>query len=331
MEAQVPALYDKHFPHFPLVKQDGKWGFCLHMNMTEAIQEYGFDCKIRKLSPKTIVNYQKQLKYLQRYLEVEFEVTEIEEVKSLHIKHFLAMMDDRGRKARYINDLLKVFKTFFSYLRKEGYLKERPTANIKNMKQPKVKILTFSNAEIRRMLNYYDGRNFLDIRNRTMIALFFDTGMRLNEVISLEASQIHDDYILVHGKGAKERVVPVSPYLAKTMLHYQAVRERFFEGAKLPEKYFFVSRTGKKLTPEAITKFLKRAAQEVRVNDQIRVSPHTFRHTFAHMQLKNGLDLYTLSRVMGHESVAITQRYLEGIQDKEVIEASMRTGVLANL
>ena len=164
-----------------------------------------------------------------------------------------------------------------------------------------------------------------------MIALFFDTGMRLSEVITMEQNQIHEDFILVHGKGAKERVVPVSPYLAKMLLHYTAAREYNFESTKLPEKYFFVSRTGKKLTPEAITKFLKKAARDVGVNDQIRVSPHTFRHTFAHMQLKNGLDLYTLSRVMGHENVAITQRYLEGIQDKEVLEAAMKTGVLANL
>ena len=270
------------------------------MFMSEAIQEFGFDCKIRKLSPKTITNYQKQLKYLQRYLDSEFGVKEVEAIKSLHIKQFLSMKDDQGCKARYINDLLKVFKTFFNYMKKEGHIKERPTANIKNMKQPKVKILTFNSSEVRKLLNYFNGKTFLDIRNRAMLALFFDTGMRLSEVITMEQNQIHEDFILVHGKGAKERVVPVSPYLAKLLLHYTAAREYNFEGAKLPEKYYFVSRTGKKLTPEAITKFLKKAAKDVGVNDQIRVSPHTLRHTFAHMQLKNGLDLYTLSRVMGH-------------------------------
>ena len=125
--------------------------------------------------------------------------------------------------------------------------------------------------------------------------------------------------------------MPVSPYLAKSMMQYRLVREKHFEGYKLPERYLVVSRTGKKLTAEAITKFLKKAARDVGVNDQIRVSPHTCRHTFAHMQLKNGLDLYSLSRVMGHESVAITQRYLEGLEDQEVVEAAIKTGVLAHL
>ena len=84
------------------------------MFMSEAIQEFGFDCKIRKLSPKTITNYQKQLKYLQRYLDSEFGVKEVEAIKSLHIKQFLSMKDDQGCKARYINGLLKMFKTFFN-------------------------------------------------------------------------------------------------------------------------------------------------------------------------------------------------------------------------
>ena len=64
---------------------------------------------------------------------------------------------------------------------------------------------------------------------------------------------------------------------------------------------------------------------------KVRVSPHTCRHTFAHLQLKNGLDLYSLSRLMGHESVAITQRYLEGIKDDEVLKKGQRCGVLQNL
>ena len=76
---------------------------------------------------------------------------------------------------------------------------------------------------------------------------------------------------------------------------------------------------------------MKKAAKEVGVNPNVRVSPHTCRHTFAHLQLRNGLDLYSLSRLMGHENVAITQRYLEGIKDDQVLKAAQKTGVLQNL
>jgi site-specific recombinase XerD len=115
-------------------------------------------------------------------MEQEFQIKEFEDVRSFHVKSFLSMMDDKERKARYINDLLKVFKTFFNYLKKEGHIKERPTANVKNMKQPKVKIITFTESEIRKLLNHFSGRTFLSIRNRAILAMFFDTGMRLTEV-----------------------------------------------------------------------------------------------------------------------------------------------------
>ena len=198
------------------------------MYMKDAIAEYGFDCRIRKLSPKTIDCYTKQLRYFQEYLEQNHAVTYLEQVKKAHIKSFLAMMDSKNRKPQYINDLLKVFKTFFAYTVREGHIHINPTAGIKNVKQPKVKIITFSELEIRRMLNYYHGRDYLSTRNRTMIALFFDTGMRLNEVMTLCPEQIRDDHILVHGKGNKERMVPVSPYLAKALMQFQIVRGGYF-------------------------------------------------------------------------------------------------------
>ncbi len=300
------------------------------MYMKDAIAEYGFDCRIRKLSPKTIDCYTKQLRYFQEYLEQNHAVTYLEQVKKAHIKSFLAMMDSKNRKPQYINDLLKVIKTFFRYAQKEEYIQVNPAESIKNVKQPKVKIITFSELEIRRMLGHYHGRDYLSVRNRTMLALFFDTGMRLNEVITLCADQIRDEYILVHGKGNKERLVPVSPYLAKALMQFQSVRHGYFDD-RIHEKYLFLSYRGYKMTQESVTKVLKEAAVAVGVNRQVRVSPHTCRHTFAHLQLKNGLDLYSLSRLLGHSSIAITQRYLEGIRDDQVIHMAQKTGVLSNL
>ena len=300
------------------------------MHFNDGIVEFGFDCKARKLSDKSISNYQKQLRYLLRYLEAEFQVNQVEEVRSFHIKQFLVDMADKGRKPQYINDLLKVFKTFFNYMKKEGYIKERPTASIHNMKQPKVKIITFSEDEIRKMLHYYQGRNFLNIRNRTMIALFFDTGMRLTEVMTLQPEQIREDSIIVHGKGNKERLVPVSASLAKALMQYQMVREAYFE-AKLPERYLFVSKNGRKLTQEAITKVLKKAAADVGVNCNVRVSPHTCRHFYAQQHIKMGTDLYTISRLLGHENIQITQTYLNSLRDKEVISISKQKSVLLSL
>ena len=300
------------------------------MTFTDAIKEFELDCKIRHLSPKTIDNYRKQLRYLERFLASEFSITMIEDVKASHIKRFLSAKDDAGRKPQYVNDLLKVFKTFFNYLETEGHIGSSPTKRIRNMRLPKLKLRTFTEKNILDMIHYYNGRSFIEIRNQAMIAMLFDTGVRLSELMELVETQIHEDSIMIYGKGAKERVVPVSPFLSKALLRYSMVRESYFRGI-LHDKEYFLSRTGRKLTPEAVAKMLKKTAKAVGVSDDIRVSPHTCRHTFAHLNLKNGIDLYTLSRLLGHESVSITQRYLDGITDENVIRIARKSGVLENL
>lgn len=301
------------------------------MKIREAITEFHFDNQVRKLSLKTIKLYDRQLEYLAAHLEQEAGITDLVDVRSIHIKKFLVGKADAGRKPQYINDLLKAFKVFFKYCVQEGHIPTDPCAKVQNVKQPKVKIRTFNEEEIRKMLNYYSGRKFTDIRNKTMLAMFFDTGMRLNEVLTLKQEQIHDEYIIVHGKGNKERLVPVSPFLAKLLLKYRIVRDSYFHVNTIPQNYVFVSYRGLQLGQQAVANILKEAGDAVGVRKDIRVSPHTCRHTFAHLQLKNGLDLYSLSRLMGHENISITQRYLDGIRDDEVLTAAKQTGVLAHL
>lgn len=123
-------------------------------------------------------------------MEQEYRIKNVEQVTTAHIKMFLAMMDDKQRKPRYINDLLKAFKTFFNYLKREGHIQDNPTTKVKNMKQPKTKILTFSEDEIRRLLNHFGGKNFLSLRNRAILAMFFDTGMRLTELPKTAEEQL---------------------------------------------------------------------------------------------------------------------------------------------
>ena len=300
------------------------------MKISEAVDEFTVDCRIRKLSVRTIRNYMMMLKLIRQHLESQ-GITELEAIRPSHLKQFLLAKEDAGSKPAYVNDLLKVIRVFFRFACQEGFIKTSPVVNIHNVKQPKLKLRTFSEAEIRRMLNYFGGSGFLQVRNRTMLALFFDTGMRLAEVLNLTEEQIHEEHIMVYGKGNKERLVPVSPYLARLLMRYLRLREKYFAEKLPPKPYVFVSYKGNRLTAEAVTRFMKKAAAEVGVSPDVRVSPHTCRHTFAHLQLRNGLDLYSLSRLMGHENIAITQRYLDGIRDDEVLEKARATGVLAHL
>ena len=163
-----------------------------------------------------------------------------------------------------------------------------------------------------------------------MLMMLFDTGLRISEIMDMKPSQIRQGYFVVYGKGRKERVVPQNPIVSKWLMKYERVRESYFQYRRAEDCYF-LSKNGRRLTPEAVNKFMKKASKSVGVNPLVRVSPHTCRHTFAHQELKNGLDLYSLSRLLGHESVSITQRYLEAVRDEQVLTSARNTGVLAHL
>ena len=298
--------------------------------MKGLVQEFIFDCKVRNLAPRTIHNYEKQLNYFTRYLKEAQGVEDLEDLRPIHIKQFIVMLQNKKNKPSYVNDLLKAIKCLCSYAFEEGYTAEHLAKKVKNVKEPKVLIHTFSDDEIVRMVQFYDGNDYLSIRNRLMLMMLFDTGLRISEIIDMKPSQIRQGYFVVYGKGRKERVVPQSAIVCKWMMKYERAREAYFlyKGA---EDFYFLSKNGRRLTPEAVNKFMKKAAKKVGVNPLVRVSPHTCRHTFAHQELKNGLDLYSLSRLLGHESVSITQRYLEAMRDEQVLTSAKKTGVLANL
>lgn len=300
------------------------------MLLKSLVTEFGFDCQVRELSPRTIRNYEKQLSYFLNFLEQKHGITALEDVTPAHIKEFINAFQLKGCKPSYVNDLLKAVKCLFSYAFNENYTPHLLTKNIKNLKEPIVLIHAFSSAEIADMINYHGGSDFLSLRNKVITMVLFDTGIRVAELINMMPDQIQDGYFIIHGKGRKERVVPLSPFVGKWLRKYMAVRSNYFE-YKFAANNVFVSKNGKPLTEEAISKFLKRTARAVNVNPNVRVSPHSLRHTFAQQQLKNGIDLYSLSRLLGHTSVSITQRYLNSLEDAHILTAASKTGVLANL
>ena len=287
------------------------------MCLKDLRDEFIYDCECRHLAKGSVRNYKAATRFLLEYLELK-QITELEDVRPRHIRDLMKEKQDAGSTSRYINDLLKVWRTWFNYLVNEGYLEERdnPAKKVKCLRQPRTIIDTFTVAEMKRMIQFYDGKDFLEVRNKTIIMLLFDTGMRCNEMILMEPEDIKQDYILVkHGKGSKERVVPKSPALSKQLVKYCTLRDGYLKEHPTRYKNLFPSKNGKPMTDEAVARILKHAAKEVGVSSSVRVSPHTCRHTFAQMQLKNGLDLYSVSRLMGHAVHADDPHFLGAPDD----------------
>ena len=131
------------------------------MLLTDAAKEFEFNCQCRKLSDKTIRNYGKLIGYLLDYLKEQHKVLCLEDVRPMYIKAYLMMLQERGAKPQYINDQLKAFKVLFRYLYEEGYTDSILTERIKNVKQPKTIIKTFTEQEVKKMTEYYSGHTYV--------------------------------------------------------------------------------------------------------------------------------------------------------------------------
>ena len=297
-----------------------------YMEMRDYVEEWTIDMKVRELTEGSI-NINRNL--LQYYLDY-CKATTPQDITTSSIKEFMLYKKENGCKPQYINNLLKTIKVFCNWLVEENYLKRNPAEKVQKMKLPKTKIHTFSKSEIYKLVNFYNKPIYNEIKLKVIFMMMFETGMRINEILTLKKEQIKDDYIIVYGKGNKERIVPKTPILAKWLKRYEREREHYFK-YRLHQDHYFLSKTGKLLTNEAIAHAMKVAGKAIGISDDIRVSPHTCRHTFAQQQLENGLDLYSLMRLMGHTNISITQKYLEGIKDKQVINQALQTSVLRNL
>lgn len=299
------------------------------MKINEAVKEFLVECEIRRFTAKTQRGYKNALAVIRRVMEEELEIVDMDDMTMPAIKKFTQVMVKRGHKGTYINGLLKVTKSFIQYCYDEGIggfdTKRR---NFTWVREDKPVITAFKPRDVRYLLDSCRGNDFLDIRDLTIFTTFFETGIRCGELYSIKPEHIKDDYILItNGKNRKERVVPISPPLKKAMMRYERARTNYF-AYKTTDDYYFLSYSGRQLTNSGIEHMFKRRGKGI---TDVRVSPHTCRHTWAQAQLKMGTDLYTVSRLLGHENIRITQIYLESLQDADIIKMSKNTSVLLNM
>lgn len=300
------------------------------MQIKTVYSEFLFECEVKHFSQKTMKGYRNNLSRFFNYLDEKYSIQDVEEITARQIKDFFKELWRNGRKVTYTNGLLKVFRAFFKYALQEEYISTNPCAKVPWGKEDIILIKTFSDDEVKRMLDVFNERDYMSIRNKAIIAMLVDTGIRNNELCELKTEDVYDGYIKIFGKGSKERMVGISPYLQKCIIKYVNARRGYF-AYKNVEEHFFLSKNGKKLTVEAVERLVAKAGEIAEVDSSIRCSPHTLRHYFAQAQLRNNLDVYSLARLMGHNNIKITQRYLQSMQDKDVIERGIRSSPIMNL
>lgn len=297
------------------------------MRISSAIRDYLIEIEVRRYTPKTIRGYRNNLGLFLRFCEQITGIDEVEEITPGIVRKFTKQMTDRGKKGTYVNGLLKNVKSFLQYCYDEGYGGFNTKHNFKWCKQEKPVILTFRPENVRDMLDDCKGGDFVAVRDKAVLTTLFETGIRCWELCCMGAEDIHDDFIVINGKGHKQRVVPITAILRKSLLKYESAKENYF-ALKTVDNYYFLSFHGRQLTNSAVEHIVKRHGSGI---EGVRVSPHTCRHFFAQQQIKMGTDLYTISRLLGHENVQITQTYLNSLRDEEIIQIAKQQSVLMNL
>jgi integrase/recombinase XerD len=280
------------------------------MKWNDSIIDYSHFLKIeRGLSFHTIQNYLRDVKKLISFLEKEYKHSSPIEINEEVIQKFvyeIAKEISPRSQARIISGL----RSYFDYLIFENYRESNPTDLIE---APKIGVKlpdTLSEQEINSLISAIDLSKGEGERNRAMLETMYSCGLRVSELIHLKISDLFFDegFIKIVGKGNKERFVPIHFRAQKYIIMYINEIRTFLSIKKGFEDTLFLNRRGKSLSRQMIFMILKDLAIKINLNKKI--SPHTFRHSFATHLLKNGADLRAIQQMLGHESITTTEVYV---------------------
>ena len=230
------------------------------------------------------------------------------EVDALTIRGYLAALYRKNSKATIARKLSAV-RSFFSYLLQQGSVEHNPAETVLTPKQEKRIPHYLTVDDVFRLLDQIQDDTLLGLRNRAIFETLYSTGTRISELAGLDTTTVNlDEYIIrVHGKGNKERVLPIG---APAVAAIRAYRDRLWQEARIApdaDGPLFRNRNGGRLTPRSMARILTRLVHQCGL--LVPASPHTLRHSFATHLLDAGADLRTVQELLGHESLSTTQKY----------------------
>ncbi len=273
----------------------------------------------RSLSDNSVQAYMRDVKKFANYA-IPLELSELNITRE-NISDFLAKTQDDNISARSQARIISGIKAFYKYLIMEDYLKVNPTELIES---PKIGLKlpdTLSLIEIDKLISAVDLSTKQGERNRAIIETLYSCGLRVSELTSLQLSNIHfkEGYLKVIGKGDKERLAPIGGRAIKYLTLYINEVRNHQTIKKGHEDFVFLNNRGAKLTRVMIFLIIQKLTEEIGLKKKI--SPHTFRHSFATHLIEGGADLRAVQEMLGHESITTTEIYTH--LDKEYLRSNI--------
>lgn len=260
----------------------------------------------RRLSPHTDSNYRRDLERFMRFCESS-GVHDWQRVDSQHVRSFAAAQFRQGQSPRTIQRRLSALRSFFNFLLREpdSAVKANPAIDVRAPKASKRLPATIDADQMARLLSFRTDET-LDVRDKAIMELFYSSGLRLSELVSLNLSDLDlpDRTVRVTGKGSKTRVVPIGRYALDALSVW--LKER--AGMAQPgEDAVFVARHGRRLLQRAVQTRIGLWARRQGLG--VHLHPHLFRHSFASHLLESSQDLRGVQELLGHANIATTQIY----------------------
>lgn len=261
----------------------------------------------RGMSDNTLEGYTDDVNKLIGYLSTAGLA--VESVTPDDLQTFAADLHDLGICTRSQARILSGVKSFFRFLKMEGYIDSNPALTLEAPKRGKKLPSVLSVEEIDAMIDAIDMSAPEGQRNRAIIETLYGCGLRVSELVNLEISNVYaeEEYVIVRGKGDKQRMVPISPTALSEIEAYMPDRAAL-DIARGEENILFLNRRGRRLTRVMIFYIVKTLAGLAGIEKE--VSPHTLRHSFATHLLEGGANLRAIQQMLGHVSLATTEMYL---------------------
>ena len=222
-------------------------------------------------------------------------------------------LQDKNIASNTIKSYVKGIKAFISWLYKENYIFEDLSAKLALPKAEKKVINVLTDNEIKKLFSVFNTKTFVGIRNYCICALMLDSGLRKNEVVRMQLSDLHiaENYVIVKGKGNKQRIVPLGLKSQKYLVKYMVMRPAF-----VVSKALFLTKNYEPIKQGTIDKEFKKLKKVFLTR---RIYPHLLRHTFATRYLENGGNIYALQQILGHSSLDMVQKYVHLTQSKNAV------------
>ena len=273
------------------------------------------------MSSNTLDSYLRDVTKLFQYLSPDGQPT-ADRLAAADISGFICSLQDMGIQPRSQARILSGLKSFYTFLRLEGYIDNDPMELIEGPKLGRKLPEVLSVDEIDAMLDSFDMSLPESRRNKAIIETMYSCGLRVSELVGLRLSQIYpqEEYIIVEGKGSKQRLIPISPSALHEISLYMQER-RHLTPKKGDEDILFLNRRGGRLSRVMIFYIIKERCEACGI--QKNISPHTLRHSFATHLLEGGANLRAIQQMLGHESITTTEIYVH--LDKEYLRSEILT------